>query len=186
MILEGLVSTRNPDGTPHLAPMGPTVDGFDFHQFELRPFATSQTYQNMLIYPHGVLHITDDALLIAQSAIGSATDWAFPKKNGEGLHLSECHRYYEFSVVAVDDSGPRIRMNCEVTARGQGSRPWFGFNRARHAVLEAAILATRVHLLPNEQIETEFRVFNLIVEKTGGDDEKKAMQLLVQHVRERS
>lgn len=172
MILEGLVSSRNPDGTPHLAPMGPHVEGVDFKQFVLRPFPTSQTYQNLLMHPEGVLHVTDDALLIAKAAIDK-----------EGLTITESHRYYEFRVTSIDNSEQRIRMTCDVVHQGQGTRPWFGFNRARHAVLEAAILATRVHLLPKEQLESEFRVLQLIVDKTGGDYEKEAMRMLLEHVR---
>ena len=50
MILEGLVTTLDPDGSPHLAPMGPRVEG-DFARFTLRPFPTSNTYQNLLPTP---------------------------------------------------------------------------------------------------------------------------------------
>src|SRR5439155_18200625 len=71
MILEGLVTTRNPDGSPHLAPMGPRV-GADFARFVLRPFPTSTTYRNLLAHPEGVLHVTDDALLLAKAALGAA------------------------------------------------------------------------------------------------------------------
>ncbi len=61
MILEGLITTLNADDSPHVAPMGPRVDGTDFTTFVLRPFPTSHTYQNLLRHPAGVLHITDDA-----------------------------------------------------------------------------------------------------------------------------
>ena len=37
----------------------------------------------------------------------------------------------------------------------QHHREFFGFNRAKHAVLEAAILATRVELLPADEILSE-------------------------------
>ena len=53
MILEGLITTTNPDGTPHLAPMGPRVEP-DMQRFLLRPFPTSHTYQNML--KHGAVN----------------------------------------------------------------------------------------------------------------------------------
>jgi uncharacterized protein len=137
-----------------------------------------------LKFRRGVLHVTDDALLIAKAAIGIPMSELSLTQPGEfGSRLIDCHRYYEFQVMEIDTSEPRVSMKCEVIHQGQGLRVWFGFNRARHAVLEAAILATRVHLLPRLQIESEFRVLQLIVDKTGGPAEKTAMQLLLDHVR---
>jgi hypothetical protein len=57
-----------------------------------------------------------------------------------------------------------------------------GFNRAKHAVLEAAILATRTHLLPKDQIRDEFSRLQVIVDKTAGPREQEAMALLTQYV----
>jgi hypothetical protein len=182
MILEGLVSTLNADGSPHVAPMGPHVEGIDFNDFVLRPFPTSQTYQNLLIHPEGVLHVTDDALLIAKSAIGIGTGKFQVAEHIRGFVLSDCHRYYEFRITNIDSKEQRIRMTANVVCCGMGTRRWFGFNRARHGVLEAAILATRVHLLPREQLEQEFKVLQVIVDKTGGNEEKEAMELLRSHV----
>ena len=62
-------------------------------------------------------------------------------------------------------------------------REFIGFNRARHAVLEAAIYATRLHLLPRETIEGEFERLQVIVDKTAGDAEREAMSLLTEFIR---
>jgi hypothetical protein len=59
----------------------------------------------------------------------------------------------------------------------------FGFNRAKHAVLEAAILATRTHLIPPAEIEKEFERLRVIVNKTAGPQETEAFALLEAHVR---
>ncbi len=184
MILEGLITTIDAAGQPHLAPMGPRVDGLDFDRFLLRPFPTSQSYQNLLRHPEGVLHITDDALLLARAAIGSIEPFPItrPAEHVRGFVLADCCRWFEFRIVDVDDSDERVRMTAEVLHRGRG-REWFGFNRAKHAVVEASILATRVHLLPPEHIEAEFRVFATIINKTGGPDEHEALRLLQAHIR---
>jgi hypothetical protein len=58
-----------------------------------------------------------------------------------------------------------------------------GFNRAKHAVLEAAILATRTHLIPADQIRDEFARLQVIVDKTAGPREREAMALLTDYVR---
>jgi hypothetical protein len=60
-----------------------------------------------------------------------------------------------------------------------------GFNRAKHAVLEAAILATRTHLLPADQIRDEYARLQIIVDKTAGPREREAMALLTAYVRSR-
>jgi len=184
MILEGLVTTIDADGQPHLAPMGPRVGGPEFRTLQLRPYSTSQTCRNLIRSREGVLHVTDDALLIACAAISAVTPMPplEPAVSIQGHVLLDCQRYYEFRVSEIDTSEERVGMTADVTHTGRGRRPWFGFNRARHAVLEAAILATRVHLLPREQIEAEFRVLTVIVGKTGGPDEHAAMQLLRAHV----
>ena len=78
MILEGLVTTTSPDGAMHLAPMGPRVAA-DWSGFLLRPFPTSQTFRNLKAKGEGVLHVTDDVLLLAKAAVGRAPPQdAFP------------------------------------------------------------------------------------------------------------
>jgi hypothetical protein len=62
-------------------------------------------------------------------------------------------------------------------------REFIGFNRARHAVLEAAIYATRLHLLPRAFIDSEMARLQVIVDKTAGPQEIEAMALLTEHIR---
>jgi hypothetical protein len=182
MILEGLVTTLSPSGGPHLAPMGPRV-GPDMSRFELRPFPTSQTYRNLLSHREGVLHVTDDALLMARAALGevSPAPEYQPAERVRGFVLTGTCRYYEFRVASVDDSQQRVRIDAEVVHAGT-LREFFGFNRAKHAVLEAAILATRTDFLPLDDIAAEYRKLAVIVGKTGGPAEDEAMRLLEAHL----
>ena len=184
MILEGLVTTLDRDGSPHLAPMGPRVSD-DFRRFVLRPFPTSNTYKNLLHHPEGVLHVTDDALLLAKAAIG-AIDGFPPTRAAErvcGVVLEDCCRFFEFVVKLIDDSAERVTIEAEVVYAGR-TRDFFGFNRAKHAVVEAAILATRLHILPLAEVAAEFRKLRVIVGKTGGPAEHAAMDLLEAKLRE--
>lgn len=178
MILEALITTLDADGGPHLAPMGPRV-GPDFARFILRPFPTSQTYRNLLAHPEGVLHVTDDAALIARAAVGAVQPFPATRaaERVRGHVLADACRFFEFRVTAVDDSGERVTMEAEVVHSGR-LRDFFGFNRARHAVLEAAILATRFHLLNLDEVTAEFRNLRVIVTKTGGPAELDAMTFL--------
>lgn len=183
MILEGLITTLNADGSPHMAPMGPRVEA-DFSRFVLRPFPTSGTYRNLLAHPEGVLHITDDALLIAKAALGAVDPLPKmePAEKVRGFVLTESCRYFEFQVRSVDDSGERVSIEAEVVHTGR-LRDFWGFNRAKHAVLEAAILATRMHLIPHAEIAAEFQKLRVIATKTGGPAEWEAMNFLESRLR---
>ena len=184
MILESLVTTLDAGGGPHLAPMGPRVSP-DWSRFTLRPFPTSQTYSNLIRHGEGVIHITDDALLLATAAIGAVNEMP-PVRAAErvrGFVLADCCRYFEFIVKSIDASGERVTIEAEVVHSGRG-RDWFGFNRAKHAVIEAAILATRLHLLPLAEVAAEFAKLRVIVNKTGGPDEHAAMDMLEAKLRE--
>jgi hypothetical protein len=192
MILEALVVTRNADGTPHLAPMGPRVpdgrperDWLGLTNFQLRPFNTSHTGQNLLRHPEGVLHVSDDVLLLAQAAVGRIEPLPAlrPAAQVQGWILEEACRWYEFHITSVDDRTERLTLDAEVVTAGRG-RDWFGFNRARHAVVEVAILATRVHMLPREQIEPDLMRYATWVEKTGGPREHAALAFLRDYLHE--
>lgn len=186
MILEGLVTTIDADGRPHLAPMGPTVNA-DFTRLLLRPFPTSQTGRNLLQHGEGVFHITDDAALIARSAAGLLK--VIPATRGaskvKGFSLLHCCRSYEFVVRSVETSHARFELHAEVVATAT-HREFVGFNRARHALVEAAILATRFHLIAEGEIAAEFDKLGTIIAKTGDAPEILAMaELREAHIRYR-
>jgi hypothetical protein len=180
MILEGIVTTLNADGTVNVAPMGPRVDS-DMTHFLLRPFPTAQTYRNLKAHGEGVLHVTDDVLLLARAALGAAAPALVPAEKVRGFVLADCCRWYEFRVASFDEREERVGIVAEVVYSGR-RRDFFGFNRAKHAVVEAAILATRTDFLPLADIEAEFRKLAIIVAKTGGPAEHEAMAFLQAHV----
>jgi uncharacterized protein len=183
LILEGLVTTLDENGRVHVAPMGPAVEGAEFNRFLLRPYPTSHTYQNLRRHGEGVLHVSDDVLLLARAAIGRVDPppEVFSAERIRGYVLWRACRWYEFRVTSVDDSQDRVRMEADVVHFGR-LRDFFGFNRAKHAIVEAAILATRTAFLPAEHIAAEFKRLAVLVEKTGGPDEHAAFALLHEHV----
>lgn len=177
-ILEGLVTTRNVDRSINLSPMGPRVDP-EMRVFELRPFQTSTTYRNLKSRPEGVLHVVDDVELLARAAIGRVDPLPdlVPASAVDGMIVADACRWYAFRAEEIEDDQPRTSIRCRVVDQGRG-RDFFGFNRAKHAVVEAAILATRRHLLPASEIEAEFARLSVIVEKTAGEQERRAFALL--------
>jgi hypothetical protein len=184
MILEGIVTTISAAGDLNIAPMGPRVDP-GMCRLLLRPFNTSQTYRNLKEHGQGVLHVCDDVLLLAQAALGGIQHLPplAPAVRVRGQVIQTACRWYEFQVVSLDESSERIAIEAAVVHTGR-LRDFFGFNRAKHAVLEAAILATRTAFLPLAEIEAEFRKLAVIVDKTGGDDEKAAFAFLTKHLEE--
>jgi hypothetical protein len=182
MILEGIVTTVSPDGEVNIAPMGPSVQP-DMQRFLLRPFPTAQTYQNLTKHGEGVLHVTDDVLLLARAAVGQVEPLPplVTASRVQGFILANACRYYEFRIGSVDTSSQRVCIEAEVVHTGR-LRDFFGFNRAKHAVVEAAILATRTAFLAGEEIELEYRRLKAIIDKTGGEQEQQAFALLQRHV----
>ncbi|MBY0528371.1 MAG: DUF447 family protein [Gemmataceae bacterium] len=183
MILEGIVTTVAAAGDVNIAPMGPCVES-DMRRFLLRPFNTSQTYRNLKAHGEGVLHVTDDVLLLAKAALRrpDPPPELVPATRVRGLVLRDCCRYFEFRVASLDDRDERVRIEVEVIHTAH-VREFFGFNRAKHAVVEAAILATRTDFLPLEEIEADYRKLAVIVAKTGGPAEQEAFDFLRAHVR---
>ncbi len=181
-LLEGVVTTLDVGGAPHIAPMGPIVDE-KFDWLLLRPFRSSVTYQNLKRTGQGVLHVTDDVELLARAAVArlEQTPPLLPAAAIEGVILADACRWYAFRVESLDDRDERTKIVGRVVDRGR-LRDFFGFNRAKHAVVEAAILATRVHLLDASHIRAELARLAVFVEKTGGRQERRAFEFLQRFV----
>lgn len=182
MILEGIVTTLNDSGDINIAPMGPIVQP-DMRRFQLRPFKTAQTYRNLKGHPEGVFHVTDDVLILAQAAVGQVEPMPpmHPAPSIRGQILSDACRFYEFRVVSFDDTDERTTLEAEVVHSGR-LRDFFGFNRAKHAVLEAAILATRIHFLEHDFVQSEYDKLHVLVSKTGDAREIAAFEFLQKYV----
>lgn len=178
MILEGIVTTLNADGSVNISPMGPEVDDA-LAELVLKPYQTSTTYQNLKRTGQGVFHVTDDVEMIARTAVGVLHEVPSLLECSavEGRILADACRWYAFRVTSLDDAQERTRIVCRVIDRGR-LRDFFGFNRAKHAVLEAAILATRVDLLPHDKIRSELARLLEPVNKTGGPAEQRAFEFL--------
>jgi uncharacterized protein len=177
-ILEGIVTTQNADGTVNIAPMGPIV-GEDCTTFVFRPFKSSTTYENLIRTGSGVLHVTDDVELFAAAAIGAVSGADF--RADRPLVLSGACRWYAFEISSIDDVQEQTTLIARTTDHGT-QREFFGFNRAQHAVIEAAILATRLHLLPADEVLAEFARLQVLVDKTGAAAEHRAFSMLRQLV----
>jgi hypothetical protein len=193
VILESIVTTVDPAGQVNIAPMGPAVEEADaphWRHFRLRPFASSQTFRNLCANRKAVVHVTDDAALFAQAAVETIPsevalrDYVRRLDESPFYVLTNCCRWFAVEAQSIDDSGPRAEIDCRVI-RAEVERPFFGFNRAKHAVIEAAILATRTHLISAESLRDQIDRLRTLVEKTGGASEHDAFRFLETTIHER-
>ncbi len=187
MLVEGLMltlSSVDPSSqSGNLAPMGPIVTP-DFSRFTFRPFKTSSTYKNLKAIGQGVFHITDDAAMIARAAISKIPLDTVDTRSASqirGLILTSACRAYELKVDSIDDREDRTTILAHPVHVEQ-LRDFWGFNRARHAVLEAAILATRLHLTGPQPVLAEYAKLQISIDKTGAQAEHQAMAMLRKHV----
>jgi uncharacterized protein len=181
VIIESIVTSMAADATVNFAPMG--VEWGET-TIVLKPFLETQTFRNVRDTGVAVVNLTDDVMLFAQGAISSPVFPAGPASAVRGVVLEAACSWRELEVLRIDDTPPRSRIEARVVHQGQ-RREFLGFNRARHAVLEAAILATRTHLIPMDEIEREYARLQIIVDKTAGPREQEAMAMLTGYVRAR-
>ena len=178
-IIETVTTTINPDGSVNCAAMG--VEWGD-ETIVIKPYASTQTLRNLRATGAAVVNLTDDILLFTQAALGDPRPPTRPTAAIDGAVLADACSWREVTVEAIDDSGPRARVTTHVVGGGTG-REFLGFNRARHAVLEASILASRARMLGAAEIRAEVQRLQVLVDKTAGPREREAMELVRRHVR---
>jgi uncharacterized protein len=179
VIVESIVTTIAADGTVNCAPMG--VEWGE-ETIILKPFLDTATYRNVVPAGAAVVNLTDDVRLFARGAISNPEPQTVPATRVRGAVLADCCSWREVEVRAIDSTPPRSRIEAAVVHRGH-RREFIGFNRAAHAVLEAAIYATRLHILPRAFVDSELARLQVIVDKTAGPHEAEAMALLAGFIR---
>ena len=181
MIIESIVTTVDADGRVNCAPMG-VEWGEDV--IVLKPFLDTTTFRNVVATEAAVVNLIDDVRVFARAAISNPEYPTKPAATVRGVVLTDGCSWRELSLRTIDRTPPRSRIEMSVVHRGF-SREFIGFNRARHAVLEAAIYATRLHLLEPGFIDSEMARLQVIVDKTAGANEQEAMALLAEYIRSR-
>jgi hypothetical protein len=81
--------------------------------------------------------------------------------------------HLELVVAEVREHELRPRFVCRVVHRASHA-PFRGFNRAQAAVIEGAVLVSRLHILPRAEVEAELARLDIIVGKTAGPVEAEA------------
>ena len=177
-IHETILITRNGDGTPHIAPMGLRQRG---PLLLLAPFKPSRTLDNLLRDQVAVVNTTDDVRVYAGCLTGRH-DWPLTACTRiDGLRLADALYHREIRLAEIEEDQQRPRLLCDVVYE-KTHRPYRGYNRAQGAVLELAILVSRLGMLPMETIDNEIKYLRIAMDKTAGDEEWEAWQWLMERV----
>ena len=179
-IRESIITTLRADGSAHIAPMG-------VHETEkglmLAPFKPSTTLENMLRNRTATINYTDDVRVFAGS-LTNHCDWpTVATEHIPGVRLQDCLTHAEVQVDLLEDDDLRPRFFCKVVHEHM-HQPFHGYNRAQSAVIELAILVSRLHMLPAEKIDTEIEYLRIGLDKTAGDREREAWGWLIDKVTE--
>lgn len=180
MIRETIVTTQGKDGTVHIAPMGPHEQG---DQIILMPFKPSTTLDNILETRTAVVNYTDDVRIFAGCLTGRK-QWPRSKAiKVTGEYITDSLAHAELELVRVEDDKLRPKLFCKVVEEIIHA-PFRGFNRAQFAVIEAAILVSRLNRLSWRKIEAEIDYLKIGVDKTAGEREREAWQWLMQAIKD--
>jgi hypothetical protein len=179
LIHECVVTTLSPEGRPHIAPLGLIEEG---PYWIAAPFRPSTTLFNLENGNKFTASFTDDPRVFAGLVTGVRSfpltdieDWPAPR-----LSVALAHAALEIERIEADDVRPRFFCRVRHT---ESHRPFLGMNRARSAVLEAAILATRLGRLPREKVDSEIAYLAIAIEKTAGDAEREAWEMVMEKFR---
>jgi len=180
VIFETVVTTVDAGGRIHVAPMGvryrPAAEGGP-DDVVLMPFKPSTTYDNIVATGSAVVNQTTDTRVFAGCVTGRRQWPTLPAEHVPGVRLASALGHLELRLVeeSGDPARPTLRLRCVHVAR-HASFP--GFNRAQAAVIEGAVLVSRLHMLPAEKIDTEMAYLQIAIDKTAGPAEREAWEWL--------
>lgn len=178
LIVETIVTTRDAAGVPHIAPLGLIEDGANW---VIAPFKPSRTLDNLRAHPFAVASHPADVRVFAGCVTGRKS-WPLVKADKIAAdRLADAVSHWELAVDSVTEDELRPRFSCR-RVHVAAHKPWRGFNRAQAAVLELAVLVTRLGMLPPEKVENELTYLEIAISKTAGPAEQEAWSWLQEKV----
>jgi len=178
MIFETIITTINTQAEPHVTPFGVRYEG---ENVIISPYKPSITLTNILTTRHAVMNLTDDVRVFAAALTDRQIWQLLPANKINGFRLENTLQHVELALIEVREDAvrPQLVMQRIFT---QHHRAFNGFNRAQAAVIELAVLVSRLHMLPIEKIQTEMQYLQIAIDKTAGENELQAWGWLVEKV----
>jgi hypothetical protein len=177
LIRETIVTTVDATGAIHIAPLGLIAEG---DGWIIAPFRPSTTLDNLRAVPHAVANHVDDVRIFAGCLTGRR-DSPTVATGGPVPRLEAAITHWELSVDRIEEDAERPRFHAHIE-KAVAHAPFPGFNRAQAAVIELAILTSRLDRLPRDKVEREIDYLRLAVEKTAGPREEEAWGWLIEKV----
>jgi hypothetical protein len=177
-IFETIVTVRGHDGRTQVTPLGVRREG---DVVVLAPFKPSLTLELMLQSRTAVINCTDDVRVFAGCIVGRR-DWPLvPATRIDGVRLAAGLAHEEIELAEFIDDVQRPQLRCRSVHR-ETHAPFRGFNRAQAAVIEAAVLVSRLSILPAGKLEAELEYLKIAIDKTAGDAELQAWSWLMEAI----
>lgn len=177
-IVETIVTTINAEGLPHIAPLGLIEDG---DGWIIAPFKPSRTLDNLMANPAAVASHPGDVRVFAGCVTGRR-DWPTVSADRvKGVRLADCVSHWELAVERITEDPQRPRFHCRIV-HAASHAVWSGYNRAEAAVIELAVLSTRLSMLPPEKIDAELAYLDIAISKTAGPREHEAWGWLMERI----
>jgi hypothetical protein len=178
LIHEAVITTLDASGRAHITPLGYRCEG---GQVILAPFVPSRTLDNLRHHPEAVLNFTTDVRVIA-GALTGRREWPVTAATRVKVpRLVESLAHWELEVVATREDPERPRFTCKRVLEANHA-PFTGFNRAQAAVVELAILVSRLDWLAPAQVRAERDYLQRAIDKTAGPREHEAWLWLTEAV----
>ncbi len=178
MIHEIIISSVDTQGVSHVTPFGVRMQE---DLVVISPFKPSATLENILATEQAVVNITDDVRVFSGALTGRKIWDLVPTDKIAGFRLADVLVHKELKLVKVQDDNVRPQLFLEVVHEVQ-HQPFQGFNRAQAAVIELAVLVSRLKRLPMEKISQEMDYLTIAIEKTAGPREREAWGWLVEAI----
>jgi hypothetical protein len=178
VIRETIVTSCAPDGAVHIAPMGVRESE---GRVILAPFRPSTTLDNVLATGCATVNLSDDVRVFAGCLTGRRNWPTLPCVRTPGVRLNGALAHRELKLASIEDDAQRPRLYMDVVYE-QTHGAFKGFNRAQAAVLECAILVSRLHMLPAEKIDAELKYLAIAIDKTAGPAEREAWSWLLERI----
>lgn len=178
MILETIITSQNLAGKVHVTPFG--IRRQDDIVI-LSPYKPSTTLENILATGHAVLNLTDDVRVFAGALTGHQPWQLQAAEKIAVARLSDCLAHKELKLIKVEDDAVRPHLYLQILHEAQ-HQSFQGFNRAQAAVIELAVLVSRLKRLPLEKITQEMDYLKIAIEKTAGPRELEAWAWLTEAV----
>lgn len=178
MIFETIISSINISGEAHVTPFGIRIQD---EYIVISPYKPSTTLQNILATEYAVLNVCDDVRVFAGALTGRSPWQLLQADEVPGYRLANALGHQELKLVKVEEDLVRPQLFLKVLHEAQ-HQPFKGFNRAQAAVIELAVLVSRLKRLPMEKIKHEIAYLQIAIDKTAGEREQQAWNWLMEAV----